>query len=115
MVFLVSMERKKTLNIPAEGFEFIISTFSGLILKLKSPSGTSFGLYFAYEEYCADDPNSLADWYNTSEMLQRYSTVRRRVCRNRTVRGFLAPTGPLFSSLCGLRVHRTSNFRGSRV
>ena len=45
MVFLVSMERKKTLNIPAEGFEFIISTFSGLILKLKSTSGTSFGLY----------------------------------------------------------------------
>ena len=40
------MDRKNTFNIPAEGFQFILSKFSCLILKLKSPSsGTSFGLY----------------------------------------------------------------------
>ena len=73
MVFLVSMDSKNTFNIPAE---FIISTFACLILKLKSASGTSFGLYFAYEEYHANDSNSPTDWYHTSEMLKRYSTVR---------------------------------------
>ena len=36
----------------------------------------TFGLYFAYEEYHTDDSNSPADWYHTSEMFQRYSTVR---------------------------------------
>ena len=35
--------------------------------------------------------------------------------RNSTVRGFLALAGPLISSLCGLRVQRTSNFRRSTV
>ena len=34
---------------------------SYLILKLKYPSGTSFGLYFAYEEYRTDDSNSPAE------------------------------------------------------
>ena len=115
MLFLGSMDRKNPFNIPAEGLEFIISTFSCLILKLKSPSGTSFGLYFAFAEYSADDSNSPADWYNTSEILQRYSTVRGRVCRNSTVRGFLAPTAPLISTLRGLTVQRTSNFRRSTV
>ena len=59
MVILGSMDRQNTFNIPAEGFKFILSTFSCLILKLKSPSGTSFGLFFAYEEYRADDSNSI--------------------------------------------------------
>ena len=68
------MDRKTPFNIPPEGFQFILSMFSFLILKLKSPSGTSFGLYFAIEEYGADDSNSPVDWY--TEMLQRYSTVR---------------------------------------
>ena len=61
MVFLVSMDKENSFNISAEGFQFSISTFSCLILKLKSPSGTSFGLYFAYEEYCSDDSNSPAE------------------------------------------------------
>ena len=55
------MDRKNTFNIPAEGFQFILLTFSCLILKLKSPSGTSFGLYFAFAEYCTDDSNSPAE------------------------------------------------------
>ena len=37
------------------------SYYPCLILKLKSPSGTSFGLYFAYEEYRTDDSNSPAE------------------------------------------------------
>ena len=61
MVFLVSIERKNPLNISAEGLQFIISTFYCLILKLKSPSGTSFGLYFAFAEYRTDDSNSPAE------------------------------------------------------
>ena len=55
------MDRKNTFNIPAEGFQFILLTFSCLILKLKTPSGTSFGLYFAFAEYCTDDSNSPAE------------------------------------------------------
>ena len=53
------MDRKNPFNIPVEGFQFILSTFSCLILKFKSPSGTgtSFGLYFAIEEYRAEDEN----------------------------------------------------------
>ena len=43
--------QKNPFIIPAEGFQLILSTFSCLILKLNSPSGTSFSLYFAYEEY----------------------------------------------------------------
>ena len=46
-----------------------------------------------------DDSNSPADWYHASEVLQRYSTVRWRVCPNSTVRGFFALTGPLISIL----------------
>ena len=61
MDFLGSMDRKNPFNIPAEGFQFILSMFSCLILKLQSPSGTSFGLDFANEEYCSDDSNSLAE------------------------------------------------------
>ena len=76
MLFLGSIDRKSSFDIPAEGFQLILLTFSCLILKLKSPSGTSFGLYFAYEEYRTDDSNSPADWYHASEVLQRYSTVR---------------------------------------
>ena len=45
------MDRKNPLNIPVEGFQLILSMFLCLILMLKSPGGTSFGLYFAYEEY----------------------------------------------------------------
>ena len=75
VLFLGSIDRKSSFDIPAEGFQLILLTFSCLILKLKSPSGTSFGLYFAYEEYSTDDSNSPADWYRTSEMFQRYSTV----------------------------------------
>ena len=59
--FLGSIDGKYPFNIPAEGFEFIISTFSGIIVKLKSPSGTTFGLYFAYAKYCTDDSNSPAE------------------------------------------------------
>ena len=55
------MDRKNTFNIPAEGFQFILLTFSCLILKLKTPSGTSFGLYFAFAEYRTDDSNSPAE------------------------------------------------------
>ena len=65
MVFVGSMDRKNSFNISAEWFQFIFSMFSCLILKLKSLSGTSFGLYFSFDEYSTD----------TSEMLQRYSTV----------------------------------------
>ena len=56
-----------------KGF-FGLSTFSCFILKLKSPSGTSFGLFFAYEEYRyrANDSNSPADLYHASEVLLRY-------------------------------------------
>ena len=61
MVFLVLIDRKSPFNISAEGFQFILSTFSCLILKLKSPSGTSFGLYFAFAEYRTDDSNSPAE------------------------------------------------------
>ena len=39
------MDRQNNFNIRAEGLQFIFSTFSCLILKLKSPSGTSFGMY----------------------------------------------------------------------
>ena len=69
MIFLVSINRKNPFNISAEGLQFIISTFSCLILKLKSPSGISFGLYFAFAEYHTDDSNSPADWYHASEMV----------------------------------------------
>ena len=58
MVFLVSIDRKNPFNISAEGLQFIISMFYCLILKLKSPSGTSFGLYFAFAEYRTDDSSS---------------------------------------------------------
>ena len=61
MVFLDSMDRKIHFNIPAEGFEFKISMFQCLILKFKFPSGTSFCLYFANDEYCSDDSNSPAE------------------------------------------------------
>ena len=61
MVFLDSMDRKNYFNISAEGFEFILSTFSCLTLKLKSPSSTSFGLYLAFAEYRTDDSNSPAE------------------------------------------------------
>ena len=61
MVFLGSIDRKSPFNIPAQGFQFIISLFSCLILKLKSPSGISFGLYFAFAEYRTDDSNSPAE------------------------------------------------------
>ena len=76
MLFLGLMDRKNPFNISAEGSQLILLTFSCLILKLKSPSGISFGLYFAFAEYRTDDSNSPADWYHTSEVLQRYSTVR---------------------------------------
>ena len=104
------MDRKNPFNIPTERFQFIIKTFSGLILKLKSPSGTSFCLYFAYEEYRTDDSSCPADWYHTSEVLHSYRTVHWRVCRNSTVRRFLAVTGALISTLRG-----TSNFCRSTV
>ena len=76
MVFWGFVDRKHPFIIPVEGFQLILSTFSCLILKLNFFSGISFGLYFAYEEYCTDDSNSPADWYDASEVLQRYSTVR---------------------------------------
>ena len=76
MVFLGLMDRKNHFIISAEEFQLLFSTFLCLIFKLKSPSGTSFGLYFAFAEYRTDDSVSPADWYHTSEMLQRYSTVR---------------------------------------
>ena len=50
MVFVGSMDRKNSFNISAEWFQFIFSMFSCLILKLKSLSGTSFGLYFSLDE-----------------------------------------------------------------
>ena len=58
------MDKQNLFNISAEGIQFILSTFSCLILKLKSPRGTSFGLYFAFEEfsnvvYANGYPNSL--------------------------------------------------------
>ena len=43
------MDRKNLFNIPGEEFQFILSTFSSLILKLNSPSGISFGLYFTVQ------------------------------------------------------------------
>ena len=43
------LDRINPFIIPAEGFQLILSTSSCLILKLNSPNGTSFGLYFAYE------------------------------------------------------------------
>ena len=55
------MERENSFNLSAKGFYFIISTFSCLILKLKSSNGTSFGLYFAFGEYRTDDSNSPAE------------------------------------------------------
>ena len=54
MLCLGFMDRKNSFNISVEGSHFIIST-------LKSPSGTSFDLYFAYEEYHTDDSNSPAE------------------------------------------------------
>ena len=69
MLFLGSMDRQNLFNIPAEGLQFILSTFSCLILKLKSQSGTSFGVYLAFEEYRANDSNSPTDWYHTSDLL----------------------------------------------
>ena len=57
------MARKNTFNIPAEGWVSVhFFNVSMLNLKLKSPSGTSFGLYFAYKEYCSDYSNSPAEW-----------------------------------------------------
>ena len=58
MVFWGFLDRKNPFIIPAEEFQLILSMFSCSILKLKSPSGTSFGLYFAYEEDHTDDSNS---------------------------------------------------------
>ena len=55
------MDGKNTFDFPAEGFYFILLTFSCLILKLKMPSGTSFGLYFAFAKYRTDDSNSPAE------------------------------------------------------
>ena len=55
------LDRINPFIIPAEGFQLILSTFSCLILKLKSPSSTSFGLYFAFAEYRNDDSNSPAE------------------------------------------------------
>ena len=59
--FLDSMNITNPFNFPGEGFQLILSTFLCLILKLKSPSGTSFDLYFAFEEYRANDSNSPAE------------------------------------------------------
>ena len=61
MLFWGLMDRKNPFNISAEGPQFIFSTFLCLIFKLKSPSGTSFGLYFAFAEYCTNDSNSPAE------------------------------------------------------
>ena len=61
MLFLGLMDRKNPFNISAEGSQLILLTFSCLILKLKTPSGTSFGLYFAFAEYRTDDSNSPAE------------------------------------------------------
>ena len=52
------MDRENPFIISAEGFHFILSTFSCLILKLKSPNGISFGLYFAFAKYRTDDSHS---------------------------------------------------------
>ena len=65
MRLLSSVDRINPFNIPMEGLQFILSTYSSLILKLKSPSGISFGLYFAYEEYSTDDSNSPAERTNS--------------------------------------------------
>ena len=54
MGFLGLMDRKNHFIISAEEFQLIFSTFLCLIFKLKSPSSTSFGLYFAFAEYCTD-------------------------------------------------------------
>ena len=56
--------------------------FSCLIFKLKSLSSTSFGLYFAYEEYLTDDSNSLAEWNispaaSTDKMKTCYPMLQR--------------------------------------
>ena len=42
---------------PQKGFSSLYQRFNTVlkILYIKSPSRTSFGLYFAYEEYCSDD------------------------------------------------------------
>ena len=55
------MDRQNPFNVPAKGFQFMLSMLSCLILKLNSPSGTSFGLYFANEEYRANDSKSRAE------------------------------------------------------
>ena len=62
MVFLGLMDRKNHFIISAEEFQLIFSTFLCLIFKLKSSSGTSFALYFAFAEYRTDDSNSPAEW-----------------------------------------------------
>ena len=67
--FLGSIYKQNLCNISAEGLQLILSTFSCLILKLKPPLGTSFGLYFDFEEYRADDSYSPTNWYHTSDLL----------------------------------------------
>ena len=55
------MDRKNHFIISAEEFQLIFSMFLCLIFKLKSHSGTSFALYFAFAEYRTDDSNSPAE------------------------------------------------------
>ena len=66
MVILGSMDRKTSFNVSAEGFQFILSMFSFLILKLKYLSATSFGLYFAIEEYRADKGDTRVSFIRNS-------------------------------------------------
>ena len=108
--------RAKNERCPRKTDERIPSpAFSCLILKSKSPRGTSFGLCFVFEEYRADDSNSPTDWYHTLEELYcRLKSLTEQYCpRNFKSNGTV--TVPLISTLRGLRVQRTSNFRGSRV
>ena len=59
-IFWSQCRGKVLLIFPRKVFRSFIN-FLCLVLKLKSPSGTSFGLYFAFEEYRADDSNSPAE------------------------------------------------------
>ena len=61
MLFWGLMDRKNPFNIPTDGCQLILSTFVCLIFNLKSPSGSSFGLYFAFAKYRTDDSNSPAE------------------------------------------------------
>ena len=108
--------RAKNERCPRKTDERIPSpAFSCLILKSKSPRGTSFGLCFVFEEYRADDSNSPTDWYHTLEELYcRLKNLTEQYCP-RIFKSNGTVTVPLISTLRGLRVQRTSNFRGSRV